>query len=113
MDTFYKLLKLTNIFDKGRTKVGIRFGINTKTTLPFVESIDIPKSDGSYWTFDFKEKIITIEQFSFGKQDAQMNAREDNLGMIDSIYEYAPHYKACAKIIEEIHLRHKLKKRRF
>lgn len=115
MKVFYKLLKCMEIHAQGRKKIGIEFSIDNNTKKPFVKKNSgiEPRADGSYWTFYLESKIISIEQFSFGKQDCQLNVREDNLEILDDMFRYAPSYKDCAKIIEELFLEKKIKKRRF
>lgn len=69
--------------------------------------------DGSVWSFYLKQRIISITQYSLGKEDCTLNAREDNLGIIENMQKYAPHYKIAETLIFELTFEMTLRKRRF
>lgn len=69
--------------------------------------------DGSVWSFYLKQRVISIKQYSLGKEDCALNAREDNLGIIEDMQKYAQHYKIAETLIFELTFEVTLKKRRF
>ena len=69
--------------------------------------------DGSIWSFNLKDRIVSIAQYSLGKEDCTLNAREDNLGIIENMQKYAQHYKIAETLIFELTFEIILKKRRF
>ena len=69
--------------------------------------------DGSIWNFYLKQRVISIKQYSLGKEDCTLNAREDNLGIIENMQKYAQHYKKAETLIFELTFEVTLKKRRF
>ena len=114
-DVFYKLLYYVKIITQGKTKEGIafEFGIREKTNKVFFKNGVGIVEDGSVWTFYPTLKMISIKQFSLGKEDAQLNAREDNLGILESMFNYAPHYKDCTELLKECCFIRLKKQRRF
>lgn len=112
-DVFYKLLYYVKIIAPIKSKVTIEFGIRKETNKPFLQNGVGIVEDGSIWTFYQTLRMISIKQFSLGKEDAQLNAREDNLGILESMFNYAPHYKDCTELLKECCFVRLKKRRRF
>ena len=103
---FWKLLWAAKILAGGSDRLSINIDHTGKIGKKKIE-------DGSVWSFYIKQGIITITQYSLGKEDCTLNVREDNLGIIESMQKYAQHYKKAETLIFELTFEIILKKRRF
>ena len=103
---FWKLLWAGKILAGKTEKLSINIDHTGKLGKKKVE-------DGSIWSFNLKQGIISIAQYSLGKEDCTLNAREDNLGIIENMQKCAPHYKIAETLIFELTFETTLRKGRF
>lgn len=103
---FWKLIWLGKILAEKTEKLVIKINWDGKLGPNKIE-------DGSVWTFYLKNEMISIQQFSLGKEDCQLNARTDNLGIIEEFMKTAQHYELAVTLTIQLTFEKILKKRRF